>query len=179
MKLQVAGIVRESIVDGPGIRLALYVQGCPHRCPGCHNPQTWDPAGGTAMALSDLQKLILGANGIDGVTFSGGEPFAQPGPLLSLALTARSRGLNVVLYSGYTFEELWEKSRCDSAVLGLLQAGWLLVDGPYLQSRRSLSLPFRGSANQRLIDLAPSLQAGRAVLWESDFPSRDCWSKIE
>jgi len=179
MKLKVAGIVRESIVDGPGIRLALYTQGCPHRCPGCHNPQTWDPAGGKEMALPDLQQLILGTSGIDGVTFSGGEPFAQPGPLLSLARTARSRGLNVVIYSGYTFEQLWEKSRCDSAVLGLLQAGWLLVDGPYLQSRRSLDLPYRGSANQRLIDLAPSLQAGRAVLWESDFHFRDYWSKID
>ena len=80
MKLQVAGIVRESVVDGPGIRLAFYVQGCPHRCPGCHNPQTWDPAGGREMTLSDLRQLILGADGIDGVTFSGGEPFAQPGP---------------------------------------------------------------------------------------------------
>jgi anaerobic ribonucleoside-triphosphate reductase activating protein len=178
IRLRVAGIVPESIVDGPGIRLTLYVQGCSHRCPGCHNPETQEVAGGVWMSVAEILKLTRQARGIDGVTFSGGEPFEQSAPLLLLAGALQSFGLNLVLYSGYTFEQLLEKSRGNSSILNLLKAGWLLVDGPFLQEQRNLKLPYRGSDNQRLIDLAPSLKEGRPVLWNGGFLLRESWSKI-
>lgn len=178
MKLQVAGIDRESIVDGPGIRLVVYLQGCPHRCPGCHNQNTWDPEGGTEMEVSEILGLTETAGLIDGVTFSGGEPFCQPAPLLALAGPLKSRGLNLVLYSGYTFEQLLEIAKREPAVAGLLKTGWLLIDGPYIQQQRSLNLPYRGSRNQRLIDLSLSMKAGRTVLWNNHFLFDEKWSKI-
>lgn len=167
MKLRLAGTVQESIVDGPGIRLALYVQGCPHGCPGCHNPETHDPAGGTEVGTAELLAQIKGARGIDGVTFSGGEPFAQAAPLAALAGQIRSLGLNLVLYSGFTFEALLQRGKAgDRFVMQLLRAGMLLVDGPYIRGERDLTLPFRGSRNQRLIDLPCSLENGAAVEWK-------------
>jgi anaerobic ribonucleoside-triphosphate reductase activating protein len=178
MKLQVAGIDRESIVDGPGIRLVVYLQGCPHRCPGCHNQNTWDPEGGTEMEVSEILGLTETAGLIDGVTFSGGEPFCQPAPLLALAGSLKSRGLNLVLYSGYTFEQLLEIAKREPAVAGLLKTGWLLIDCPYIQQQRSLNLPYRGSRNQRLIDLSLSMKAGRTVLWNNHFLFDEKWSKI-
>lgn len=177
-RLRVAGIIPESIVDGPGIRLTLYLQGCSHRCPGCHNPETQEATGGVQMGLDEILALIRQAGGIDGVTFSGGEPFEQPAPLLSLAAALQSLGLNLVLYSGYTFEQLLKRGRMNPAILGLLKAGWLLVDGPFIQEQRNLNLPYRGSDNQRIIDLTPSLKAGKPVLWHRDFHLGDIWSKI-
>ncbi len=177
-RLRVAGVIPESIVDGPGIRLALYVQGCSHRCPGCHNPEAREVTGGVLLEPGEILKIIRQAKGIDGVTFSGGEPFEQPAPLLSLAGALQPLGLNLVLYSGYTFEQLLKRGKMNAAILGLLQAGWLLVDGPFLQEQKSLNLPYRGSGNQRIIDLAPSLIAGKPVLWSRDFHFEDIWSKI-
>jgi anaerobic ribonucleoside-triphosphate reductase activating protein len=167
MKLKVAGIVPESIVDGPGIRLVLFVQGCSHRCPGCHNPETHDPAGGTLWSAADLLRRIKAARGIDGVTFSGGEPFEQPRPLAYLAEKVKGLGLNLVLYSGYTFEQLLAMGDREPAVSRLLEAGDLLVDGPYVAGERDLSLPYRGSKNQRLLDLPASLRLGAPQPWEA------------
>ena len=167
MKLRLAGIVPESIVDGPGIRLALFFQGCSHRCPGCHNPETHDPAGGTEIDSVELLSRIKEAQGIDGVTFSGGEPFEQAVPLAGLAEEIRRLGWSLVLYSGYTFEALLQKSESDLHVRRLLEAGTLLVDGPYIRKERDLTLPYRGSRNQRLINLPRSLSAGAAVEWKT------------
>ncbi len=167
MKLRLAGIVPESVVDGPGIRLSLFFQGCSHRCPGCHNPETHDPAGGTEVDSAELLVRIKEARGIDGVTFSGGEPFEQAAPLAGLAEEIRNLGLNLVLYSGFTFEVLLRKSERDPHIRRLLGAGTLLVDGPYIQEERDLTLPFRGSRNQRLIDLSRSLEQGAAVEWKA------------
>lgn len=165
MKLRLAGMVSESIVDGPGLRLALFFQGCPHRCPGCHNPETHDPAGGREVDSAELLARIKETRGIDGVTFTGGEPFAQAAGLAELAGEIRRLGLNLVLYSGFTFEELLRKSRADFHTRRLLQAGTLLIDGPYIEAERDLALPFRGSRNQRLIDLPRSLKDNAAVEW--------------
>lgn len=165
MKLRLAGMVPESIVDGPGLRLALFFQGCPHRCPGCHNPETHDPAGGREVDSAELLARIKETRGIDGVTFTGGEPFAQAAGLAELAGEIRRLGLNLVLYSGFTFEELLRKSRADFHTRRLLQAGTLLIDGPYIEAERDLALPFRGSRNQRLIDLPRSLKDNAAVEW--------------
>lgn len=166
MKLRLAGMVPESIVDGPGIRLSIFVQGCPHRCPGCHNPETHDPSGGREVETADLLAQIKRTRGIDGVTFSGGEPFAQPAPLAALAQQIRPLGLNLVLYSGFTFEELLQRGENDPCIMQLLRAGLLLVDGPYIRGERDLTLPYRGSRNQRLVDLARSQEKGVAVEWK-------------
>ena len=149
MNMRIAGIVNDSIVDGPGLRLAIFAQGCPHHCPGCHNPESHDFAGGSDM---DTEKIIarMDANPLlDGITLTGGEPFEQPEACRILADAAHARGLNVWAYSGYTFEQLCavpEKRR-------LLEACDVLVD-------RSLDLRFRGSKNQRVLKVAELLTGG-------------------
>lgn len=165
MKIRIAGMIADSIVDGPGIRLALFVQGCPHHCRGCHNPATHDPAGGTALSPAEIMERIKAAGGIDGVTFTGGEPFEQARPLALLAQEIMLLGLNLVLYSGYTFEELLQRSKGDPDILRLLEHGLLLIDGPYKEKRRDPALPYRGSANQRVLDLPLSLQRKIPVIW--------------
>ena len=156
MNMRIAGIVNDSIVDGPGLRLAIFAQGCPHHCPGCHNPESHDFAGGSDM---DTVKIIarMDANPLlDGITLTGGEPFEQPDACRILADAAHARGLNVWAYSGYTFEQLCavpEKRR-------LLEACDVLVDGPFLLAERSLDLRFRGSKNQRVLKVAELLAGG-------------------
>lgn len=164
--LRLAGFETESIVDGPGVRLTIFVQGCSHCCPGCHNPETHDPLGGREVSLDQLIDLIPGSNNsIDGVTISGGEPFEQAAPTAALADVIIQRGLDLVIYSGYTFEELLVKSLSDPDTRFLLEAGWLLVDGPFIMGEKDLTLPYRGSRNQRLIDLSLSLKKAKAVEW--------------
>ncbi len=165
MKLRLAGIKHDSIVDGPGIRTAVFVQGCSHKCPGCHNPENLDPAGGFEVDVSRVADMIAGARGADGITFTGGEPFEQAGALLRLTefLGLKSNGL--VMYSGYTYEQLLKKSLTEEYVLPLLKKGLLLIDGPFQLEMRDISLAFRGSANQRIIDLPRSLSSGKAIEW--------------
>lgn len=164
--IRLAGVVRESIVDGPGIRLTVFVQGCPHQCPGCHNPDTHDPLGGYDCALQKILDAFDADPLLRGVTLSGGEPFEQADSLLPLAQAICRRGKDVVAYSGYTFEELLEKGKQESAVLELLSLCCLLVDGRFIKAQRDLSLRFRGSRNQRLIDPQQSLKTGKSVLSE-------------
>ena len=159
--IRLAGIVRESIVDGPGILLTVFVQGCPHRCPGCHNP---DASGGYDCALQKILDAFDADPLLRGITLSGGEPFEQAVGLLPLAQAVRRRGKDVVAFSGYTFEELLEKGKGDPAVTELLALCCLLVDGRFVLAQRDLSLRFRGSGNQRLIDPQKSLETGRPVL---------------
>ncbi len=163
MKLRIAGYNPESIVDGPGVRFTLFLQGCPLACPGCQNPETRDPAGGREMAAEKILALIRGASHLDGVTFSGGEPFYQAAALAELAVEICRLGLSLVLYSGYTWEELMARAGRDRAVQRLLVAGDILIDGPYREAERDLSLPFRNSRNQRLLDLPRSLAEKRPV----------------
>ena len=160
MKLRIAGIANDSIVDGPGLRLTVFTQGCPHRCPGCHNPQTHDFSGGsegdTAEIIAKMRKNPL----LDGVTLSGGEPFCQPEACAEIARAARELGLNVWSYSGYTFEELLQGTEAQKELLRELD---VLVDGRFELEKRSLECKFRGSSNQRLVNVPASLQEGRAV----------------
>lgn len=164
--LRVSGFVRESVVDGPGIRAVLYVQGCPHHCPGCHNPSTWDFEGGYNLAVEEIARLVEPNKLLQGFTLSGGEPFEQAPAAVELLKIIKEAGLNVVTYSGYTFEELVQIGLEKPDVLRLLEATDILVDGKYLEGERDLSLAFRGSKNQRLIDVRCSLEKGRPVLWE-------------
>ncbi|QAT51017.1 anaerobic ribonucleoside-triphosphate reductase activating protein [Caproiciproducens sp. NJN-50] len=161
-ELNVCGVEPESIVDGRGIRFVVFVQGCPHRCPGCHNPQSHPFEGGTVMNTDDLFRRIRENPLLRGVTFSGGEPFCQPGPLAELASLVHSAGLDVTTYSGYRYEELLAMR--DPEVKDLLDRTDVLVDGPFLQEQKDLTLLFRGSRNQRVIDLNESRRLHQLVL---------------
>lgn len=166
MRIRIAGIMDDSIVDGPGLRLTVFTQGCPHDCPGCHNPESHDPAGGRETDTSEILKMLDENPLLDGVTLSGGDPFTQPAPCAEIAKEARKRGLNVWTYSGWTFEALMEMAKTDEAVHSLLQETHVLVDGPFLMAERSLEVKWRGSRNQRLIDAKRSMETGIACVWE-------------
>ncbi|MDU4959847.1 MAG: anaerobic ribonucleoside-triphosphate reductase activating protein [Sporomusaceae bacterium] len=167
MEIKVAGIIRESIVDGPGLRLVIFTQGCPHHCDGCHNPETHDPDGGKSMDSTELIAMVETARLIRGVTFSGGEPFLQAAALASIAAAAKRRGLDIVTYTGFLYEHLL--TLADAGVKALLAQTDILVDGPFIKAERDLRLAFCGSRNQRLIDVPKSLAAGRAVLWQDPY----------
>ena len=162
-QLQVAGIVPESITDGPGIRFVVFCQGCPHHCPGCHNPQTWPFEGGTAMTPAQLWEQLRRDPLVRGVTFSGGEPFSQAGPLAQLAALLKEKKYEVASFSGWTFEALLQKAAAEPDVAALLAQLDVLVDGPFLEAEKSLALKFRGSRNQRILDVPASLAAGAPV----------------
>ncbi len=164
MRISLSGVTGDSIVDGPGIRLTIFTQGCPHHCPGCHNPQTHDPNGGSWGDTEDILQAAAENPLLDGITLSGGDPFMQPVPCLTLAEGAHKLGLNVWTYTGYTWEALWAEN--DPEKLALLKETDVLVDGPFLLAERSLELRYKGSKNQRTIDVQKSLETGEVVLWE-------------
>lgn len=159
--LKIAGIVEDSIVDGPGLRTVIFGQGCPHRCPGCHNPDTWEADGGTAMTEEQVFEIITRNPLCGGVTFSGGEPFAQAGGFGRLAKRLREKGYEVASYSGYTFEELCTGTDEQKELLRNVD---ILIDGTFVLAERSLNLSFRGSKNQRILNVSESLKQKRAVL---------------
>lgn len=165
--LRLAGIVRESIVDGPGIRFTVFCQGCPHGCEDCHNPETHDFAGGTVCSIDRLLEEIDKNPLLAGVTFSGGEPFCQPEGFVSLARKVKERGLSIVSFSGYTLEQLQSLAEKKPAVGDLLALTDLLIDGPYKREQRDLTLQFRGSSNQRIIDMNRTRKTGILTIWES------------
>ena len=158
--LDLSGIVQDSIVDGPGIRTTFFCQGCPHHCPGCHNPETWDFGCGTQVPVEDLVDVVKSNPLCRGVTFSGGEPFAQAAGFAKLARLLKKEGYEVASYSGYTFEELLSGSEDQKELLASID---ILIDGPFVLAERSLELVFRGSRNQRILDVPKSLAAGKAV----------------
>ena len=159
--LRAGGIEPESIVDGPGFRYALFVQGCHFRCPGCHNAHLQTCSGGMEMSINEVLRDIKANPLLDGLTLSGGDPFTQAAPCAALAEAVRGLGLSVVTFTGYLWEDLLTSGREDW--LRLIEASDLIVDGPFVMALRDLDLRFRGSANQRLIDVRRSLAAGRAV----------------
>ena len=158
--LNLSGIVGDSIVDGPGIRTTIFCQGCPHHCPGCHNPETWDFGCGTDVPVEDLVEIVRRNPLCRGVTFSGGEPFAQAAGFAKLARLLKEKGYEVASYSGYTFEALLEGSEDQKELLSSID---ILIDGPFLLAQKSLEVPFRGSRNQRILDVKKSLAEGKAV----------------
>ena len=162
--MRIAGTVQDSIVDGPGFRFTVFTQGCSHHCPGCHNPQTHDPSGGTEHTVEELLERMHSNPLTDGLTLSGGEPFEQPEECLLLAQGAHESGLNVWSYTGYLFEFLRDQDT--EAQKAFLRELDVLVDGPFLLEQRTLSLPWRGSRNQRVIDVPKSLENGDVVLFQ-------------
>ena len=162
--LRIADTIQDSIVDGPGFRFVVFTQGCLRHCPGCHNPHTWDPAGGKEVTVDSLYKTLSANPLTDGLTLSGGEPYLQAAACAELAQKAKAGGFNVWCYSGYTFEEILETSKTDSGFKALIEATDVLIDGMFLIEEKSLTLKWRGSQNQRVIDVRKSLESGEVVL---------------
>lgn len=159
--ISVLSIVEDTMVDGPGFRTSVYCAGCRHKCPGCHNPQSWDPTGGHAMSTDEIMRVIEADPFTQGVTFTGGDPMYQPEGFAELARAIRCRTprKDIWCYTGFLFEQLVANPR-QRALLELVD---VLVDGPFVKQQRDETLLFRGSRNQRLIDVRPSLASGQAV----------------
>lgn len=160
MLIRIAGLVPESFVDGDGIRFAIFMQGCHRNCAGCHNPETHALDGGRLIDTQEIISAIKKNPLLDGITLTGGEPFLQINAANEIACVAKSLGLSVWCYTGYTFEEL------PNAAEALLKNIDVLIDGAFIESQRDLELQFRGSCNQRIIDLNKTREQNRIVLWE-------------
>ena len=165
--MRLSGITRESVVDGPGLRMVLFTQGCNHRCHSCHNPESWPLDGGTEYPVGKILRMIKHPGPkkkpIRGITFSGGEPFLQASELALAAFEAHRIGWDVVTYTGSLYEELIQNP--DADIQALLALSDMLIDGPYIHAKRDISLKFRGSDNQRLIDLNETRKRGKVVLF--------------
>ena len=159
--MRIANTISDSIVDGPGLRFTVFTQGCRHHCPGCHNPETWAFGCGTEVPVETVVEMVKANPLCRGVTFSGGEPFAQAGEFARLGRLLKAAGYEVASYSGYTFEQLLQGT---AEQRELLETVDVLIDGPFVQAERSLELNFRGSRNQRILNVRASLAAGQAVM---------------
>ncbi len=163
MSIHVLDIVEDTTVDGPGFRTSIYCAGCAHHCPGCHNPQSWATDAGQEMDVEDIMQVIEADPYAPGVTFTGGDPMQQPEGFAALATAIRQRtNKNIWCYTGYTYEHILQMP----AQRNLLSLVDVLVDGPYMAAQRSEELLFRGSANQRIIDVQQSLCTGQVVEWK-------------
>lgn len=162
--LRIAGIERESIVDGPGIRTVIFCQGCLKHCEGCHNPETWDLSGGRQISIDEILSIIHSNPLCHGITYSGGEPFLQAEELTKLSERLKNEGYEIASYTGFTFEELLNGTKEQQDLLSVLD---VLIDGPFILTERTLELNFRGSCNQRILNVPESLRAGHAVLEDS------------
>lgn len=163
MNIRIAGTANDSIVDGPGIRFTIFTQGCPHHCEGCHNPQTHDFNGGKVVDTATLCDEIKSNPLLDGITFSGGEPFCQAKELRSIADDINDLKLNIMTYTGYTFEYLIGHANEENGWKELLEVSDYLVDGRFELDKKSYLLIFRGSTNQRILDCKKSIAEGKAI----------------
>ena len=163
--IRIAEIVGNSIVDGPGLRFVVFAQGCMLNCEGCHNPTAQSVDGGKEMQVDEIIAEMSRNPLTDGITFSGGEPLLQAGQCAEIAAAARAKGLDVWLFTGFKFEELLNQANVDQEVACLLENTDVLVDGPYIQAEKSLQLKWRGSSNQRVLDIRKSFEHGEAVLF--------------
>lgn len=162
------GITRDSIVDGPGLRAVIWTQGCRHNCTGCHNPCTHNFNGGFLMDIEDIIEEFKELRLHRGVTFSGGDPFEQPYECIEIAKAAKNKGLDIWCYTGYTFEELINKrgTKYKDGWIEFLKYIDVLIDGPFILEKKNLLLKFRGSENQRILDVKKSLRFRSPVLLE-------------
>lgn len=174
MKIRLAAYLQpDSIVDGEGIRTVVWTQGCPHNCLGCHNPETHDINGGALVDLKEVYDIIDSLEGQDGITFSGGDPFMQPKECSEIAKYARSKGLNIWSYTGYTFENLLVLSEKKTEIMDFLKELDVLVDGKFELAKKSYNCIFRGSSNQRIIDVKKSLKDKKVILVDKYQESTD------
>ena len=172
MKIRLAADLQiDSIVDGEGLRTVIWTQGCSHNCPSCHNPNTHDFNGGDLVDVEDVIDCLYDLEGQTGVTFSGGDPMFQPEACAIIAKKVHELGMNVWAYTGFTFEDLVEKGNKD--ILEFLSEIDVLIDGKFELSKKTLDLPFRGSSNQRLIDVPKSLETHEIILYELKVKKED------
>ncbi len=164
MPIRLYGIIRESIVDGPGLRFVVFTQCCPHHCPGCHNPDSHSPDGGFSTTTTRIWQNVAVNPTIRGITFSGGEPFLWAAELAEVGRCAVDAGLDVMTYSGYTLEKLTEMAKHNPGVHALLSVTRYLVDGPFVQEKRDITLRFRGSSNQHIWDMSGFAEGKTPVL---------------
>ena len=161
--IRVLSIIEDTMVDGPGFRTSIYCAGCRHKCHGCHNPQSWDFSGGKEMSTEELMRIIV-ADPYANVTFSGGDPMYQAAGFAELARAIQHRtNKDIWCFTGFRFEDLIQHDQRE-----LLEQLEVLVDGPYVASLRDPDLLFRGSSNQRIIDVQASLFASEVVLWQQN-----------
>lgn len=158
-----ADIQPDSILDGSGIRTVIWFQGCLHNCKGCQNPETHDLNGGIIFDVDEIKKKLKKLKYQNGITLSGGDPFFQPEAAFEIAKFAKCIGLNIWAYTGFTYEALLNG---DKKRLELLKLVDVLVDGKFIMDKKSLNCKFRGSTNQRLIDVKKSLENGGVVLYD-------------
>ncbi len=163
--VKIAGAQKHSSVNGPGVRYVLFMQGCQHRCPGCQNPETHDISEGVEMSIDAVVSDILTTRYLDGLTLSGGDPLFQPEASKEIAKHAKEAGLNVWLYTGWTFAQIMDGKAGQTAkeVLSFID---VLVDGPYVETLKSTEVIWRGSTNQHLVDVQKSLENGHEVEYE-------------
>ena len=159
-----AQLLKDSILDGDGIRTVIWTQGCIHHCPFCQNPETWDFNGGLLVDIDNVKQQIDELVDQDGITFSGGDPMCQPEACGELASYIKKQGLNVWCYTGFTYEQLILMSNTNKHIMNFLKNIDVLVDGKFMIEYKSLDLLFRGSSNQRIIDVPKSLKTGKAVV---------------
>lgn len=164
--IRLAGVESESVVDGPGLRGVVFFQGCPHHCPGCHNPETWSLDGGSLKSVDEVWRMLRYNPLLSGITISGGEPLLQPAGVLALAQKTREAGGNVMIYTGFVWEEIMKWN--SQIIKDLLQETFLLIDGPFQEEKKDPTMLFRGSRNQRLIDVQASLAEGELVIWRKE-----------
>ena len=164
--IRLAGLVDDSIVDGPGIRFTVFTQGCAHGCPGCHNPDTHAFEGGYDADIDAIVAKAFANPLLSGITLSGGDPLYQTEACLELAQKIRGHGLDILVYTGFVWEDLLKKSQTDEVLRAFLKSSDYLIDGPYIKAQRDLTLHFRGSANQRMINVQKSLNSQHVVLMD-------------
>ena len=167
IRLAISELQKDSIVDGEGVRSVIWTQGCLHNCPGCHNPETHSFKEGFLIEIDEIKEQISNLEGQDGITFSGGDPIEQATVCAELAKYAKELGFNIWCYTGYTFEELIERMEYFPDIKLFLDNIDVLVDGKFLIEDKSYDVSFRGSKNQRLIDVPKSLSSGKTVLLKS------------
>lgn len=163
-KIRLSGITKESVVDGLGFRYVVYAQGCPHHCKGCHNPSTHSFEGGKLIDVDNILYDIKKNPMLDGITCSGGECFEKAEQFVHIAKGVKSLGLNVWAYTGYTLEEILKTKNERKGWNDFIKYIDVLVDGRYQEDNKDLSLCFRGSSNQRIIDMQKTLQSGKLSL---------------
>jgi len=161
-----ADLTTDSIVDGPGLRAVLWTQGCSHHCEGCQNAQTWDFNGGGLVPIDMVLEAIDELECQDGITFSGGDPMFQVEACNKIADYCKKKGLNIWVYTGFTYEEIMKLAKKKPVYLDFLKKIDVLVDGRFILKERDLNLLFRGSRNQRLIDMPKTLKTGEVVLFD-------------
>jgi len=173
VRLAMPEIEIDSIVDGEGLRSVIWFQGCSHHCKECHNPETWDFNGGYESKIDDVKKMIDNLEFQAGVTFSGGDPMMQVEALKELSKYVKEKGMNVWCYTGYTYEKLLELAKTNNSYLEALNNIDVLVDGPFEIQNKSFDVQFRGSTNQRIIDVPKSLEKNKVILIEKYKYSKD------